>query len=486
MKTKISYSWLLLVMLTMTSCLNDWLTVEPLAVITNETYWKQEADARAELNAAYSHIQSAYKTGFLFWTEARSDNFLGNITGGNPVQNISLNHLSSDRKQCDWNDWYKIVSIANYAIYFIPQMDNVEEVNRNHLLSEGYFLRAYAYFNLYRIWGNVPLITTPTLKRSEVTKPTQTDKAIVFQRIIDDLQMADSLVDVTVDELFIYSPAALYALTTDVAMWQKDYQKAVDFSDKLLKLGHHTLEGTNFADVCALATTTDNIWTLKWQYTTDGENSITATLANSSNPLVPTFELYQKWFAWEREWDVCDIRRQCTIDSTKYKTFTTKHVNALPIGAQCWKWSPGEHKAQTEYQECYIPLYRLADILLLRAEALNRLGQMDEAIAEMNKVRVRAGLPAKTTDYYGGDQNKLEEDIWQERQFELYAEGRRWFDLMRTDRVEKVMNTYFTGYISKYGGKDKYTLFTEDWQKYWPVYKDNLNENENLKQIGNY
>lgn len=484
-KTKQYILALTMIACTLSSCLDDFLTIEPLSTITNETYWKSESDARAELNAAYAHIRMAYKTGFLYWTEARSDNFLGNITGANPVQNITLNRLNSDLAACNWNNWYNVISVANYAIHFIPNMQNVGNESRNNLLSEAYFLRAYAYFYLYRVWGSVPLVTEPVLKRTDVNKPRQVGKDTIFNQVIHDLEIADSLVDVTGRELFLYSPGALYALITDVAMWEKNYQKAVDFSDKLYGLNAYTLEGTDFADVCRDAQTTDNIWTLKWNYTTDGENSICSSLGNSSNPLVPTFELFTKWFAWEREFNARDLRRVATIDSAKYKTFSAKHVQSLPTGTQCWKWSPGEHLPQLEYKECYIPLYRLADIILLRAEALNRLDRMDEAISEMNKVRIRAGLPEKNMAYYGGDKDKLEEDIWQERQFELYAEGRRWFDLMRTDRVEKVMNAYFTGYIKKYGGKE-YNLFEETWQYYWPVYQTILNENENLKQIGNY
>lgn len=474
-------------MMSLTSCLNDWLTLEPLADITNENFWKSESDARSELNSGYAFIRKAYQTGFLNWTEIRSDNFLGNITGGQPVQNVSLNRLSSNLSSCSWNDWYNLVSVANYAIHFLPNIQsNADAANYNHMTAEAHFLRAYAYFYLYRVWGDVPLVTEPVLTKSMVTKPRVTGKDTIFSLVVRDLAIADSLVDVTKDNtIFRFSAGALYALTVDVAMWQKDYQKAVDFADKLYALNKYSIEGVDFAKVCQDATTTDNIWTLDWNFTTDGDNSITVSLANSSNPEIPTFEMYQKWFAWEREFDNIDARRAATIDSAKYKTFNTKHVNSLPAGAQCWKWSPGEHLAQTEYRNCKMPLYRLADIILLRAEALNKLGRMDEAIEEMNRVRVRAHLTPKAADYYNGDVAKLDEDIFQERQFELYAEGRRWFDLMRTGRVEKVMNAYFDGYIKKYGGKD-YHLFEEEWQRYWPIYQDILNENENLHQIGNY
>ena len=64
--------------------------------------------------------------------------------------------------------------------------------------------------------------------------------------------------------------------------------------------------------------------------------------------------------------------------------------------------------------------------------------EKDEEFREMAKMELESFIAQR---------DKLEEDIWQERQFELYAEGRRWFDLMRTDRVEKVMNAFFTDAI---------------------------------------
>ena len=125
----------------------------------------------------------------------------------------------------------------------------------------------------------------------------------------------------------------------------------------------------------------------------------------------------------------------------------------------------------------------------MRAEALNRKGEYQDAIIEMNKVRRRAGLSEKTlSDYTGAngvDWVKIEDDILQERQFELFGEGKRWFDLMRTGRLESVMNTFYDGYITTYGGQG-FIKYTEDWQKYWPVSQDILNENEKLVQTGNY
>lgn len=476
----------------MTSCLNDFLEVEPLNNISTEIYWDTEKDVRSALNAAYAHLQSAYKTGFLSWHEKRSDNFLGTLSGAYPTQNICFNKLNSSLSECDWNDWYKIVSVANYAIYFIPQMnDAMTQIKQDHLLSEAYFLRAFAYFSLYRIWGDVPLIDKPVLKKSEVNKPFRTPKNEVMELIKADLERACDLVDNSLEELFIYSPGALYALCTDVAMWNHDYDKAIESSQMLYDLKKHTLDGVDFSLVCSNAQTKDNIWTLKWSYAANGSNNFIGSYYNTSSPLIPTRVIYEKWQSWEDWSGKIDLRRVATIDSSKISAYGTNHVNRRPTLCRIWKWSPGVRAIPEDLREAYIPLYRLADIILLRAEALNKKGLYQMAIDEMNRVRLRAGLTEKTLFEYLDpttfeiDPDLIENDILQERQFELYAEGKRWFDLMRTGKVFSIMNEHFDGYITNYGGTG-FKNFTEEWQLYWPVSQDILNENENLSQTGDY
>lgn len=480
--------FLALIILSTSSCLNDFLEVEPISDISTEIYWKSEKDVRAELNSGYTNIQKAFNTGYLNWFEARSDNFIGNSGGTYPYQNINFNKLDAALPACSWNDWYRVISSANHALHFIPLMDNVmTEVNRNHYLSEAYFLRAYAYFNLYRIWGDVPLVTKPVLTQSDVTKPAKVDKAKIMELINADLVEADKLVNTSVAQVFIYSPAALYALTTDVAMWNHDYEKAILFSQKLMDLKLHTLDGVDFKLVCSNAETKDNIFTLKWSFVSNGSNNVTYTYYNSSSALVPARPIYEKWAAPDYR---KDIRRIATLDTLLITSYGSTHFATQPA-ARIWKWSPGENIHSDFMKESFLPIYRLADILLLRAEALNKKGKYAEAIIEVNKVRKRAGLADRTLlDYTDPltsmvDPVLLENSILQERQFELFAEGKRWFDLMRTGKTMSVMNNFFDTYVAQYG-ETGYKNFTQDWQLYWPIKQDILIENENLTQTGDY
>ena len=136
-----------------------------------------------------------------------------------------------------------------------------------------------------------------------------------------------------------------------------------------------------------------------------------------------------------------------------------------------------------EANEKYVPFYRYADILLLRAEALNKQQRQEEALELLNMIRERAGLSLKTMDDFTNASDRtlaMEDAILQERQLELLGEGRRWFDLIRTGRAMKVMNDYFENYIEAQTG-DVCPRFTDEWQLY-----NNILENANLVQNGNY
>jgi len=481
----------LLVALSLTSCLNDFLDVKPESETYSGKFWKTENQARVALTTVYADMQNNFKAiNYINWFELRSDNFYGNPVGGTyPFNLININSLSPTHPSADWNGWYKSISTTNYAIHYIPGMSNISDLKRNNLLAEAYFLRAYCYFNLIRIWGNVPLIVKPTLTFDDVVKPFRDSSQVVMDSVIlKDLNFAVNNVDETQKDVFRFSAGPLYALATDVAMWNHDYAKAVYYSKKLLDLKdagvtRYTLvSGGDFNKVCSSAITDENIWTLKWSYLNNGYNPITQYL---SFMYVLVSKLVKDNWATP-DWNK-DLRRYQTIDTTI--VYGGNHLSNPSPNAAMWKYEPVK-RLVLGLNEKFIPLYRLADIILLRAEALNQLGLKTEALLELNKIRTRAGLISKTlTDKdivsapnitYG-----LESAILQERQFELLGEGKRWFDLLRTGRAKEVMNYHFDNYLNLYGVTN-YNKFTDNWQLYWPVYQDNIIENENLTQTGLY
>ena len=128
---------------------------------------------------------------------------------------------------------------------------------------------------------------------------------------------------------------------------------------------------------------------------------------------------------------------------------------------------------------------RVANPMLLRAEALNQLGRGDEALDIVNQIRNRSGYfrDAKT-EVNVNDKTEVESLILFERQLEFYGEGQRWFDLMRTGRLVDVMDPVFSERQMKAGVT--VTGFGDEGLKYWPIYYREFESNSALKGDQNY
>jgi starch-binding outer membrane protein, SusD/RagB family len=128
----------------------------------------------------------------------------------------------------------------------------------------------------------------------------------------------------------------------------------------------------------------------------------------------------------------------------------------------------------------YIPLYRLADMFLLYAEALNKIGDRTNARRYLNLVHQRATLPAYTAAQLTTE-TEMEDAIIQERQWELFAEGKRWFDLVRTNRVMQIMDPVVKArQVAE--GADPVGWGTDKRRYMWPLHRNVLNANPSLVQ----
>jgi len=485
--------FIFLTLLTLTSCLNDFLELKPVSETYSANFWKTEASAQVVFTSIYADLQKNFNSSagqglnYIGWYEMRSDNFYGSLTQNTfPFGQININNIGTTHPCADWNVWYKSIGSANTALYFIPKIPNLSDLSRNKLLAEAYFLRAYCYFNIVRIWGDAPIVTKPVLTFDDVTRPARDSSKLIMDSVImKDLYKSMKLVDIKQADLYRFNAGALYSLATDVAMWNHNYALAdscsnILINNAILKTKYTLVTTPVFYTVVSAATTSENIWTVKWSYANNGYNAIVQSLTGA---ILVSKQVRDIWSS--AEWSL-DARRAQTIDMSTVYT-TTYLNNTTVVGAAMWKYQPIT-RFPNNTNEKYIPLYRLADIILLRAEALNKLGRYAEALTELNKIRTRAGLPSRVDADYSSAPDKtyaIESDILLERRFELLGEGKRWFDLMRTGRAMATMNAYFKDVLNP-GGLTNYKPFTANWQLYWPVLQDNINENGNLKQTGQY
>jgi hypothetical protein len=339
------------------------------------------------------------------------------------------------------------------------------------------------YFLAVRLWGAVPVRLIPYENiDDDPNLPRSPADSVITNVIIPDLLKANSLVDKSSTNVFELNTGGILSILADVYLWQKDYAKVISTTDQLIALNRYALTPStpNFAaykDIFVSGNTKENIWTLNWDYLVDGGNGIGGKIGSSdqtSNYYIDSVPL-MKW-----ETNKADIRRGIAYDTTV--------ANALQRIIQIWKYYPfdpsGKPVVPSRAQnQAKLILYRWADILLMRAEALN-WGNNDKAGATtiVNQIRSRAKAGNLNAANYNNlaTQLDMEKAILDERQLELFAEGKRWFDLERTGRVLSTMDPLIRQRQKNLGIGQ--TGFTDARKILWPISRDALTRDPLLMQ----
>lgn len=482
--TRLKYIIVALFVFSFLGC-NKKLDQQPISDLSSALFWKTAEHAQLGNAAIYDQMQKTFSSNgsFTEWGDARSDNFTYGGTGENQI-NVVLNGLNATTGSVNWNNLYTTISRANFAIKYLPGIPDLTEVQRNNYLAQAYGIRAYMYFWAIRLWGNVPvrLIPYEDINESPYVARTAAD-SVLNSIIIPDLLKANTLVDKSSVNVFELNTGGILSILTDVYLWKKDYAKVISTTDQLIALNRYALTPstpvyTTYKDIFVTGSTKENIWTLHWDYLVDGGNGIGGRIGSSdqtSNYYIDSVPLL-KW-----ETNKADIRRAINYDTTI--------ANALQRIIQIWKYYPldastGKPVVPSRAQnQARLPLYRWADIILMRAEALN-WGNNDKtgAIAIVNQIRTRVKAGNVNPVLYNNFTTQLDVEtaILDERQLELFAEGKRWFDLVRTGRVLVVMDPLLKQRQKNLGISQ--TGFTDARKILWPVSRDALSKDPLLVQ----
>jgi starch-binding outer membrane protein, SusD/RagB family len=484
-----------------TSSCEDFLTEEPVNALSPDNFWNSADDIRAGVAGVYDGLQGVYDQYFITWGDGRSDNF---TQGGNGGWQIPLNNVPVNHGSANWAPIYTTINRANNAIKYIPTVKNVDPKLVNDALGQLYAIRAHCYFLLIRLWGDVPVWTEPYEEYSQSPYRARTPVAEVMSKVIlPDLDKATKMLDPAAFDAYRVTMGAAYAMLTDVAMWNKDYPAALNWSDKLMKQGPNRYGLVAAGDWKALfldpngAGKKEAIFSLHWDWTVDGGASVANEIgAGNTNS---DYSIENKvWDFWTLNLPgnvpgsdpavpktVFDIRGPQT--TTMSNAARDKIVKYYPVAAPgTTQTYPSDAQADIRFS-----LYRYADILLLRAEALNKTGNRTGARTLLDQVHQRAGLgttynPAFYFPTQGtmATEAGLEEAILFERQLELFAESKRWFDLRRTDKVIEVMDPILRRRQAEEGLP--ITGFGHAGKILFPIHRDNLNANNLLVQNAPY
>jgi len=416
---------------------------------------------RAEMLTQYNGIYNILKgnNGLENWnldllviTETHADNSYRGATDAELTQleQQKQNGINKNIER-DWNGFYNIINAANRVIVNIDAVPDpaLTASERKQWKAEALILRSMIMFDMVRLWGGIPLILTepPAITAENIEEvyplyyPPRNTEEEVYSQIIADLNTAlepGGAPPIDPSDKFVFSQTVANALLAKVYAEQpvRDYAKTVEYcqkveADVMLVPVFADLFAVNDAKSDAkLRNSSESIFEIPYS---DGGNWNTWMFGVDETDPNSTYD-WAKWLTPSR--DLVDAYNAAGDNVRKRTTIVTAEVswsNHYPSDAYLFM-----HKFPSKFNS--IIKLRLADILLLKAEAYVSLGNLAEAANAVNVVRARVNLPdlssAVTSSATG-----MADAVLNERRLELAFEGHRWFDLVRNGKVFDVLNT---------------------------------------------
>lgn len=502
------YIFVFLVSALMVSC-GDFLDKSPLSDLSPDNYFKEKSEMDNWNAGIYGAFQSALQRNQAMYGDCRSDNI---ETTGYVDNNVYMNALSPTMSESSWRDFYQCILRCNIGIKKYPTIPNITEAAYASYMGQAYGMRAFMYFYATRVWGRVPIINDVwdgDLSKINTPRASLDD---VKAQILSDIDMAIKYFSITnTSSVYYLSLAAMHELKLEVSMWYHDYEQALTESDYFMNNSSYKLANGETEWKAAFespSTSKEDIFAMSWSYANNGAAAGWTRLMGASdtnNGYQISESLYDELITRLYSGEGSDCRLWCTIDTVMLYYSNSR----VPIGEssynlpqqsgiqKCIKYSKKDDAAVFDNQNGVYKSYwkvlsttdaeieqvfmRLSNVYYLRAEALNMLGRGQEALDIVNLMRRRVGyLRDAAKDVSSPDnQEEVEDLILKERQIEFYGEGQRWFDLMRTGRLVKVMDPIYSERQRQAGVT--VTGFGDEGTKYWPIYYREFESNTALE-----
>ena len=452
----------------LTSC-EDWLDEKPLNTVTEDQAWQSGTDAEGAVAAAFAVFRRALagltkgdtptttRNGawgdYYFWGDARSGDWITPNNDGDWQASFE-NRLIERTQLAPMNNWrlyYRVIEQCNLVLEIVPGItEDLTDARKAELLAEARFLRAMSHFYATRIWGDIPV----NLTARNVEAIGRTPLNEVMQMIINEVDLAIPdlpwLYDGTRKQSITRgTKGAALALKAHAHMWLEQYQEASDAIAQIINSGTYRIvpiqlfremfdEGGSEemifemfydADLGEFSDYYGHILTyyLTNPYTSRGELSLAV-------PKSKILEIYPYYAA-----DGSDKRVAEFFQSIDFSVSSGELRPVFPDPLQNGEREIMFAKFRKEKDRSYnymdgpVPVFRYAGLLLLKAEADARLNNLQEAMKNLNIVKVRAGIPEFTRD----EQLGLIEEILEERRRELIGEYHRVYDLVRLGRLHE-------------------------------------------------
>lgn len=474
------------------SC-SKFLDQEPISISTDESFWKDGAEAESAVAGSYALLRQALNlvegVNFFAYGDMGTDEVLsstlpdmaqvvqlnatGYVPSGEPWRNL--------RRLRRFDIFYRSIDQANRCIKFIADIPIAEfssDEQKKRLIGEAYFLRALNYFYMSRVWGDVPL-TNGSIDVNAAFDLPRTPKEEVLDACVKDVETAISLLPWAytneLDKAVRANKGSAYALLAHIHAWKGEYEKCAVAADSVIShkelygfvsrdsLSYRSIyQGKSKEGVFEIAQSGENEgnsngigrFTLAAPYIT-GKTGVEITIDSNT-----VYRMFPRGTTDRRF-------RSCFNFSNAAAPMCTKYANIMYVGG-------GQSSSAIPVFRNNIVIFRFSDIYLLRGEALAATGQYAAARTILNDVRAVANAGAVNIP-----DHMLFEEIIEERGRELFLEGHRFYDLIRLARRDASKASLFGS--TAVGRKMDESDFKRE-KYYWPLDPSLLNENKLLTQ----
>jgi hypothetical protein len=434
------------------SCKKEYFDKYPTDQPTESTFYTDETSIKQVLNDAYFTLRESYRYQFAIGDLAADDVYNSKFNNSSPHITINESNVVADNTILTelWNRPYATISRANLVLDNIDKVVISNAASKAQYINEAKFLRALMYFNLVRIFGDVPLVLKDIKTQEESLSYGRESSAKVYEQIIADLTAAEELPTAyTVNQDI--GRATRWAAKGLLAKVYLTLKRYTDANTKLQEVmaspvgaganSYHLLPV--YADVfdAAKPNNAEVIFAVQYargfdpaqgnpfvDYAFANEDIGSGILKRGSGTFLMTENLASQFEATDNR---VSMTNRLTGSRRSY-VFTRKYYD----NGMTTKVDAGND---------WIVL-RYADIDLMYAEVQNELGSPGIGFPHLQAVRARAGLTTPAS--LAADQGTMRLAIEKERRVELFCEGHRWFDLLRTGRLKTVMNAHFASGLS--------------------------------------
>lgn len=424
----------LVILLFLQSCSSDLLNTSPEATKVTSQFYADASQIEQGINAVYGTLQytGQYQQAMLVIGEIPSDNTFDEVPANDSFTYGELDFFTIQPNNTllaiTWKDNYIGIQQANIILNRIDGIQDMTQTNKNYRIGEMKFLRALMYFNLIRVFGDVPLVTKETTNVNDYFGQGRTPVSEIYAFIEKELKDAIPLLPVTTTQKGRVTKGAALGILGKVLITENKHQEALSYLSQIDGLGYSLLtDVTKIFDV-ANKNNSEIIFDVQFASGVNGNSegspafqlfSPSGTVAGAKGHNLPTKEIYNLY--------ATDDKRKAayiglTSNGIPYTKKIVKTSNVIADGGS------------------NIVVLRLADVYLMMAECYAKANDFTNANLYLNKIKTRAGIANVNLT----SQQTLLAEIDKERRLELVGEGHRWFDLVRTGKAVQVMTQYFS------------------------------------------